>query len=152
MGLSNGGLRPLSAICAQSSTIVHFCGFLGPFSKGNFRHKMTTIVGNRGQLWTSTLSPHLLSPHLDFPLGNPKRGLSKGGLARKGPIGPKRALSGQFLLFPRGCGVQRNWSRSAPKRPRPALKWRQFAPKRPDFPGKISPRFSLKIWGLSPRL
>ena len=30
-GLSNGGLRPLSAICAQSSTIVHFCGLLGPF-------------------------------------------------------------------------------------------------------------------------
>ena len=29
---------------------------------------MTTIVGNRGQLWTSTLSPLLLSPHLeDFP-------------------------------------------------------------------------------------
>ena len=28
---------------------------------------MTTIVGNHGQLWTSTLSPHLLSPHLDFP-------------------------------------------------------------------------------------
>ena len=28
---------------------------------------MTTIVGNRGQLWTSTLSPHLESPHLDFP-------------------------------------------------------------------------------------
>ena len=84
--------------------------------------------------------------------GNPNGGLAKGGLARKGPIGPKRALSGQFLLFPRGCGVQRNWSRSAPKRPRPALKWRQFGPKRPDFPGRISPRFSLKIWGLSPRL
>ena len=29
----------------------------GPLSKGNFRRKMTTIVGNRGQLWTSTLSP-----------------------------------------------------------------------------------------------
>ena len=66
-GLSNGGLRPLSAICAQSSIIVHFCGLFGPLFKGNFRHKMTTIVGNRGQLWTSTLSPHLLSPHLDFP-------------------------------------------------------------------------------------
>ena len=47
-------LRPLSAICAQSSTIVHFCGLFGPLSKGNFRRKMTTIVGNRGQLWTST--------------------------------------------------------------------------------------------------
>ena len=61
-GLSNGGLRPLSAICTQSSTIVHFCGLFGPLSKGNFRRKMTTVVGNRGQLWTSTLSPHLESP------------------------------------------------------------------------------------------
>ena len=66
-GLSNGGLRPLSAICAQSSTIVHFCDPFRPLSKVNFRRKMTTIAGNRGQLWTSTLSPHLLSPHLDFP-------------------------------------------------------------------------------------
>ena len=77
-GLSNGGLRPLSAICAQSSTIVHFCGLFGSLSKGNFRHKTTTIVGNRGQLWTSTLSPHLLSPHLDFP---EKGGRTKGGMA-----------------------------------------------------------------------
>ena len=37
-GLSNGGLRPLSAVCAQSSTIVHFCGLFGLLSKGNFRH------------------------------------------------------------------------------------------------------------------
>ena len=58
-GLSNGSLWPLSAICAQSSTIVPFvCGLWGPISKGNSHHKMTTIVGNRGQLWTSTLSPH----------------------------------------------------------------------------------------------
>ena len=35
-----------------------------PLSKGNFRRKMTTIAGNRGQLWTSTLRPHLLSPSL----------------------------------------------------------------------------------------
>ena len=28
---------------------------------------MTTIVGNRGQLWTSALSPHSLSRLLDFP-------------------------------------------------------------------------------------
>ena len=32
-GLSNGGLRPLSAIC---TTIVHFCGLLGPFPRGTF--------------------------------------------------------------------------------------------------------------------
>ena len=30
-----------------------------------------------------------------------------GGLARKASIGPKRALLGQFLLFPRGCEVWR---------------------------------------------
>ena len=69
-GLSNGGIRPLSAICSQSSTIVHFYGpfGLGPFLRGNFRHKMTTIIGNRGQLWTTTLSPHLLSPHFKLDL------------------------------------------------------------------------------------
>ena len=36
---------------------MHFCGVFGPLSKGNFRHKMTTLVGNREHLWTSTLSP-----------------------------------------------------------------------------------------------
>ena len=36
---------------------------------------------------------------MTFFLGNPNGGLAKGGLARKGPIGPKRALSGQFLFF-----------------------------------------------------
>ena len=53
-GLSNGGSRPLSAICAH----VYNCVLMLPFwalSKRNFRHKMTTIVGYRGQLWTSTL-------------------------------------------------------------------------------------------------
>ena len=59
-GLSNGGLRPLSAIRVLS--IVHFCGLFGPLFKRNFRCKMSTIVGNRGQLCTSTLSPYLLSP------------------------------------------------------------------------------------------
>ena len=37
--------------------------------------------------------------------GKSKGGLSKGGLGPKGAKWPKRALSGQFLLFPRGCGV-----------------------------------------------
>ena len=49
-GLSNGGLRPLSAICAQSSTTVHFCGLFGPLSMGNYCRKMTTIVGSCGHL------------------------------------------------------------------------------------------------------
>ena len=83
---------------------------------------------------------------------NPKGGLANGGLAQKAPIGPKKALSGEFLLPPRGCEVRRNRSRSAPKSPRWALKRLQSGPKRPDFPGRIFARFSLKIWGLSPRL
>ena len=35
-GLWNGVLRPLSAICAQSSTIVPFRGPFGPLLRGNF--------------------------------------------------------------------------------------------------------------------
>ena len=53
-------LRTIVYNCAQ------ICGLFGFPSKGNLRHEMTTIVGNRGQLWTSTLSPYLQSPHLDF--------------------------------------------------------------------------------------
>ena len=47
-----------------------FVTVFGPLSNGNSRHKMTTIVGNHGQVWTSTLSPHLLSPHLDLSQTN----------------------------------------------------------------------------------
>ena len=61
-GLSNGGLRPLSAICAQLSAILHICGLLSPLFDGSFRCKMTTIVGKRGQLWISTLSPFAKPP------------------------------------------------------------------------------------------
>ena len=46
-------------------TIVYNCAHLWPFGplfKGNFRCKMTPIVGNRGQLWTSTLSPLFAKP------------------------------------------------------------------------------------------
>ena len=68
-GLSKSwGLK--ATLCTLRTIVyncVHFCGLFGSLSKWSFRHKMTTIVGNRGQLWTSTLSPHLLSPHLDFP-------------------------------------------------------------------------------------
>ena len=68
MGALKWGLKPTHC---NLRTIVYNCAllwpFLGPFLRANFRRKMTTIVGYRGQLWTSTLSPHLLSPHLDFP-------------------------------------------------------------------------------------
>ena len=110
---------------------------MGGLQKGVF------AFASRGPIfWPSLRSPSAL--------GNPNGGLAKGGLARKGPIGPKRALSGQFLLFPRGRGVQRNWSRSAPKRPRPALKWRQFAPKRARFSRKDFPPIFSENLGLKP--
>ena len=115
--------------------------------------------------------------------------LANGGLARKAPIGPKRALSGQFLLSLVAVmcgGIGPNWPRKGPTRtlekgPTPSYfapvqeafrslqagrmyrtpaefipssdgERPQSAPKRPDFPASISPRCSLKIWGLSPRL
>ena len=34
-----------------------------------------------------------------------KHGLSKRGFGPKAPIGPKKALSGELLLLPRGCEV-----------------------------------------------
>ena len=57
-----------------------------------------------------------------FFSGKSKRGLSKGGLS---PKGANRAKKGPFgaisALPPRGCGVRRDWSRSAPNWPRSAL-------------------------------
>ena len=55
MGALKWGLK---ATLCNLSTTVYNCVLLWPFrplSKGNFRRK---IVGNRGQLWPSTLSPH----------------------------------------------------------------------------------------------
>ena len=54
----------------------------------------------------------------------------------------------QSLLFPRGCELRGNSSRSAPKRI--WLQWKRHQSAREArFSG---PRLSLKIWGLSPRL
>ena len=62
MGALKWGLK---ATLCNLRTIVYNCTLLWPFGahncRGNFRRKMTTIVGNRGQLWTSALSPHLLA-------------------------------------------------------------------------------------------
>ena len=74
-----------------------------------------------------------------------KRGLSKRGLGLKGANWAKKGLFGAISALPHGCEVRRNWSRSAPKRPRYTLKRPQSAPKRPDFPGRISHWISLKI-------
>ena len=56
MGALKWGLK---ATLCNVRTIVYNCVLLRP--------PWVTIVGNHGQLWTSTLSPHLLSPHLDCP-------------------------------------------------------------------------------------
>ena len=47
MGALKWGLKAtLCNLRRKGSTIVHFCGLFGPLSKGNSRHKMTTIAGN----------------------------------------------------------------------------------------------------------
>ena len=90
---------------------------------------------------TARKTLNIIKLFCERPLGKSKRGLANKGLAQKAPIGPKKALSGEFLLPPCGCEVQRNQSQSAPKRPRRALKRLQSGPKRPDFPGRIFARF-----------
>ena len=68
MGALKWGLK--ASLCNLCTIVLQLCTFVarcGPLFKGNFRRKTVTIAGNRGQLWTSTSSPHLLSPHLDFP-------------------------------------------------------------------------------------
>ena len=55
----------LQVSLANSCTIVCNCAHLrpsGPFCKGNFCRKMTTLVGNRGQVRTTALSPRLKAP------------------------------------------------------------------------------------------
>ena len=50
MGALKWGLK---VTLGNLRTIVHICLWpFGPVSKRNFRRKMTTIVGNRGQLLT----------------------------------------------------------------------------------------------------
>ena len=41
--------------------------------EGNFRRKMTTIVGNRGQSWTSTLCPQFAKPPCRLSQGGPQQ-------------------------------------------------------------------------------
>ena len=65
MGALKWGLK---ATLLNVRTIVYNCALLwpfGPLSEGNFRRKLTTILGNGGQVWSSTLSPHLLGFHSD---------------------------------------------------------------------------------------
>ena len=69
-GLSNGGLRPLSAICAQSSTIVHFCGLFGPNFKGNDK-RSSQNDDNRRPSWT------IVDKYLKPPFAKPPFKLSR---------------------------------------------------------------------------
>ena len=62
-GLSNGGLRPLSAICAQASAIVYFSGPFGPLSVQNGDHGR--------QLWT------IVAKYLEQPFAKPPFKLSR---------------------------------------------------------------------------
>ena len=59
MGALKWGIKKATLCNPRPSAIMHICGLLGPLFEGNFRPKKMTIVGNRGQLRTSTLSPRL---------------------------------------------------------------------------------------------
>ena len=146
-GLTNGGLSPLSAICAQSSTIVHFCVLFGPLFKGTFCRKMTTIVGNRGQLWTSTLSPHVLSPHLDY------RKITE---ANRNKSGHSRKQGAQIWTAPKASHL--NWKDTKEYLNQRGTKIRVFrvlfrAPFLPPFSPNFSPLFPLQaLFTLPPPL
>ena len=64
-GISNGGLRPLCAICAQSSTIMHICDLLGSIfhqllqNDDNCRQSLTIV--------DKYLKPPFVEPQIDFP-------------------------------------------------------------------------------------
>ena len=63
--LSKRGLRPLSAICAPSSTIVHFCGPFGPLSERNWSSRRHLP---KGRSWILSARPRTTlgcSPPLD---------------------------------------------------------------------------------------
>ena len=91
-----------------------------------------------------------------FYLGNPNGGLAKGGLARKGPIGPKRALSGQFLLPPWLWGAEELvpiGPEKAPTSPEMAGVCPEKARfSRKDFPPIFSENLGLKPPFVSPPL
>ena len=80
-----------------------------------------------------------------FTWGNPN-----GGLAQKAPIGPKKALSGEFLLPPTAVRFRRIGSDQPQKGPGTLRKGSNQARKGPDFPKKdFCPIFSA-ILGLKP--
>ena len=72
--------------------------------------------------------------------GNPNGRLSKWGL---GPKGANWAKKGPF-------GVQRNWSRSAPKRPPMGSEKVPICPEKARFPGKDFPPIFSEYLGLKP--
>ena len=81
--------------------------------------------------------------------GKSKGGPSKGGLGPKGANWAKKGPFGAISALPPWL-----WGAEelVPIGPEKAPIGPEFAPRRPDFAGRISPRFSLKIWGLSPPL
>ena len=69
---------------------------------------MCTIAGNRGQLWTSTLSPHLLSPQLNFP---DNRCVLKLLIRNRNVFWPSKEQQREI----KGVGIPRKERRNAPK-------------------------------------
>ena len=87
---------------SKSSTIVQFCGLVGPLPEGNFHRKMTTIVGNRGQLWTSAIvDKRLKHPFAKPPFRlSPRANLRNVGVRIAGPLSTQQR---QRAHLPRRC-------------------------------------------------
>ena len=85
-------------------------------SKAHPAHLLPRCSTGHNRKQKEGLRAELLA-YITYFRANLNGGLANRGLTRKAPVGPKRAFSGQFLLFPRGREVRRNWSCLAPKRP-----------------------------------
>ena len=119
MGALEFGLK--AALC-NLCTIVYncgllFCGPFGPLSKGNSRHKMTTIVGNRGQLWT------IVDKYLKPPFAQPLFRLSQAkGMDLSGKRVQKCSATPHSVAATRGQIEMRHLLLLARKKVRPILR------------------------------
>ena len=83
--------------------------------------------------------------------GNPKGGLANGGLARKAPIGPKRALSGAISpLPPWRWGAEESVPIGPEKAPDRPAKKDPISPEKARFPREDFPPIFSENLGLKP--
>ena len=118
---------------------------LSPLGAPNKRQLIVRRVLRNSLRWNPSI---FTLPRSDLPdLGSDREskrgGLAKGGLAQKVPIGPKKALSGQFCSSLVAGGIGPHRLRKGADRPWKGLNW---PTKRPDFSG-LGLRFPFRATG-----